>query len=124
MTSTTRFPEPRALSDAERRHPLAESGWKAVGSTVFEGEVDTLLIEKNGTHRMVELYEEYAWARDRRRLVWEDFLRLETEAGDRRGWVEALREKLDAYGHSVPNPRVWVARNEDYGADWVLAVEF
>jgi hypothetical protein len=121
---TVRYAEPRALTPLEHTHPLAESGWKAVGHTTLDGQADTLLLEKNGKHRVIELFEEYAWTSAKRCLVWDDFVRLETEDGDRRGWTQAIREKLESYGHAVPNPKVWVARNETYGADWLLGLEF
>ncbi len=121
---TVRYAEARVLTPLEHAHPLAESSWKAVGHTTLDGQADTLLIEKNGKHRVIELFEEYAWVSDKRCLVWDDFVRLETEVGDRRGWTEAICEKLESYGHAVPNPKVWVARNETYGADWLLGLEF
>jgi hypothetical protein len=121
---TVRYALPRALTPLEHAHPLAESGWKALGHTTLDGEADTLLLEKNGKHRVVELFEDYAWASDKRCLVWEDFVRLETEDGDRRGWTQAIAEKLESYGHAVPHPKVWVARNDTYGADWLLGLEF
>lgn len=119
-----RYAEARALTPLEHAHPLAESGWKVIGHTTLDGEEDTLLLEKNGKHRVVELFEEYAWVTDKRCLAWPDFVRIETEDGDRRGWTQAICEKLESYGHAVPNPKVWVARNETYGADWLLGLEF
>jgi len=119
-----RLPEPRALSAAERSHPLAESGWLAVAHTTMDGAVDSLLIEKGGRHRLIELYDDYRWCSDKRCLEWPDFVRIETEDGDRRGWTEAIADKLAVYGHAVSEPRVWVARNDDFGADWMLGLEF
>lgn len=121
---TVFYEEPRALTPLEHAHPLAESGWKAVAHTTLDGLEDTLLIQKNGKHRVIELFEEYAWASDKRCLAWDEFVRLETEVGDRRGWTQAICEKLESYGHAVPHPKVWVARNETYGADWLLGLEF
>jgi hypothetical protein len=119
------YPQARELTAVERKHPLAESGWMALAHTTLEGQPDSLLIHKNGKHRLLELYEEgYDWARQRHCHAWEDFIRVETERGDRTGWLEALHSKLEVYGHAVPAPRVWVALNEEFGADWVLALEF
>jgi hypothetical protein len=119
------YAAPRPLTPVERKHPLAESGWHAIGHTTLEGQVDTLLIAKHGHHRLLELFEDgYDWARQRQCLSWQDFIDLETERGDRKGWLEAIHQKLEVYGHAVPAPRVWVAKNEEFGADWVLALEF
>lgn len=120
----TRYEAPRAPTPAERSHPLAESGWQAVAHTTLDGEVDTLMLEKAGRHRLVELYDDYAWCRDKRRLAWEEFIRLQTETGDRRGWTDSIAEKMAAYGQARPSPAVWVARNDDFGADWLLGLEF
>ena len=38
-----RYANARALTELERHHPLAESGWHVVGHSTLEGEVDTLL---------------------------------------------------------------------------------
>jgi hypothetical protein len=121
---TVRYPSPRDLTQHEHAHPLAESGWKAVAHTTLDGEVDTLMIAKNGKHRVIELFSDYAWTSDKRCLSWDDFVRIETEDGDRRGWTQAITEKLESYGHAVPKPKVWVARNDQYGADWLLGLEF
>jgi hypothetical protein len=119
------YAQPRDLTPQERKHPLAESGWHVLAHTTMDGEVDSLLIEKHGKHRLLELFEEgYDWARERHCLKWQDFVTLETERGDRKGWLEAIHQKLEVYGHAVPEPKVWVARNDDYGADWLLALEF
>ncbi len=119
------YPKPRDLTVEERKHPLAESGWCAQAHTTLEGRPDSLLIFKRGKHRVLELYEDgYAWAQQRHCLEWPAFIAAQTERGDRRGWTEALHGKLEVYGHAVPEPRVWLARNEEYGADWVLALEF
>ena len=108
----------------EHAHPLAESGWKAVAHTTLDGAMDTLLIQKNNKHRVIELFDDYAWVSEKRCLAWEDFVRIETEDGDRRGWMDAIREKLESYGHAVQNPKVWVAHNETFRADWLLGLEF
>ena len=121
---TIRYAGPRTLSPVEHVHPLAESGWQVVGHSVVDGTVDTILIEKHGKHRLIELFDDYLWVSDKRCLHWDEFVRIETEDGDRRGWTEAISEKLEGYGHAVPHPKVWVARNEDYGADWMLGLEF
>ena len=123
-TETVRHDAPRPLNPLEQTHPLAESGWHVIGHSVLEGVVDTLLIEKRGKHRLIELFDDYTWVTQKRCLMWDEFVRIETEDGDRRGWTEAIAEKLQAYGHAVPHPKVWVARNEDYGADWMLGLEF
>jgi hypothetical protein len=119
------YASPRDLTVQERKHPLAESGWHAVAHTTLDGEMDSLLIAKNGKHRLLELYEEgYDWAHERHCLKWHDFVTTETERGDRAGWLAAIHQKLEVYGHAVPEPKVWVAKNDDYGADWLLALEF
>jgi hypothetical protein len=119
-----RYKEPRPLSPEERKHPLAESGWQVCAHTTLEGAVDTLLIAKNGKHRLLELYDDYLWAQERRALNWDAFIVEETERGDRKGWLESIEEKIDVYGFCVPNPKVWVAKNDDFGADWMIALEF
>lgn len=119
-----RLDEPRPMTPAERAHPLAESGWKASAQTTMDGNVDSVLIEKNGRRRLIELYDDYRWCSDKRCLEWADFVRLETETGDRRGWTESIADKLAVYGFAVAEPRVWVARNDDFGADWMLGLEF
>jgi hypothetical protein len=119
------YPKPRELEPHERKHPLAESGWHALAHTTLDGETDSLLITKHAKHRLLELYEEgYDWARERRCLNWQEFVDQETERGDRRGWLEAIHQKLEVYGHAVPEPKVWMAHNEDFSADWMLALEF
>ncbi len=119
------YPQPRDLSSDERRHPLAESGWTAVAHTTLDGAVDSLLIHKHGKHRLLELFEDgYSWAQERHCLVWQDFVTQEAENGGRKGWLEAIHAKLETYGHAVPEPKVWIARNDEFDADWVLALEF
>ena len=121
---STRYATPRALTDLERHHPLAESGWQVVGHSTLDGTVDTLLLERRGAHRLVELFEEYEWVKEKRKLSWPEFLETETEVGDRRGWIEAIHSKLEAYGHAIPEPHLWMARNDGFGADWMLGLEF
>jgi hypothetical protein len=123
-SDAVRHDVPRALNAIEHKHPLAESGWLVVGHSVLDDAVDTLLIVKNGRHRLIEIFDDYGWITEKRCLDWDEFVRVETEVGDRRGWTEAIFEKLEAYGHAVRTPKVWVARNDDYGADWVLGLEF
>jgi hypothetical protein len=123
--SVVMYPKPRDLEPLERKHPLAESGWHALAHTTLDGETDSLLITKHGKYRLLELFDEgYDWARERRLLNWEEFVEQETERGDRRGWLEAIHQKLEIYGHAVPEPKVWMAHHENFSADWMLALEF
>jgi hypothetical protein len=128
LTETTdesiRYASARALTDLERHHPLAESGWHVVGHSTLDGEMDTLLLERRGAYRLIELFEDYAWVTEKRKLSWPEFLEIETEVGDRRGWIEAIHSKLEAYGHAIPEPHLWMARNDGFGADWMLGLEF
>jgi hypothetical protein len=110
-----RYASARALTDLERHHPLAESGWHVVGHST---------LERRGAYRLIELFEDYAWVTEKRKLSWQEFLEIETEVGDRRGWVEAIHSKLEAYGHAIPEPHLWMARNDGFGADWMLGLEF
>lgn len=115
---------PRAINAAEHAHPLAERGWQALAHTTLEGVPDVLLLEKHGKHRLIELFEDYAWVKTKRCLAWNDFVREETERGDRVGWIKAIHEKLNVFGHCITEPHVWVGLNDDYGADWLLGLEF
>jgi hypothetical protein len=119
-----RYANARALTDLERHHPLAESGWHVVGHSTLDGEIDTLLLERRGAYRLIELFEDYEWVKEKRKLSWQEFLEVETEIGDRRGWVEAIHSKLEAYGHAIPEPHLWMAQNDEFGADWMLGLEF
>lgn len=121
---TITYPEPRPLDARVKRHPLGEDGWRAVAETQLDGQTDTVLLERDGRHRMIELYDEYGWCAGRRELAWREFLEDETESGDRDGWTRSIGEKLAAYGQVVAEPRVWVGRNEAIGGDWLLALEF
>jgi len=128
-THAQMYDSPRALSVKEGRHPLAESGWHVVGHTVLDNEPDTLLIE-NGllehsrVKRVLELFDDYAWAQAPRLLEWQEFVDRETEKGDRSGWAQSIAEKLEAYGVRVTKPKVWVALNKDFDGDWLLGLEF
>ena len=118
------YAQPRALDASEHEHPLAERGWLALAHTTLEGTPDVLLLEKHGKFRLIELFEDYAWVKNKRCLSWDDFVVQETERGDRKGWIDSIFEKLNVFGHSVPKPHVWVGFNDDYGADWLLGLEF
>ncbi len=115
---------PRVLTPAEHAHPLAEKNWLVLAHTTLEGVPDVLLLEKHGKFRLIELFETYAWVEKKRLLSWDAFVLEETERGDRAGWIASIAEKLNVFGHSVPNPHVWVGFNDDYGADWLLGLEF
>ena len=67
-----RYANARALTDLERHHPLAESGWHVVGHSTLEGDIDTLLLERRGAYRLIELFEDYAWVTEKRKLTWQD----------------------------------------------------
>ncbi len=118
------YDSPRALSETEKRHPLAESGWQVLGNTVLDNEPDTVLLEKSGVKRVLELFDDYAWALNPRLLEWQAFVDSETEKGDRSGWAHSIAEKLEAYGVSVTEPKVWMALNRDFDGDWLLGLEF
>ena len=118
------YDAPRAITADEHAHPLAERGWMALAHTTLEGVPDVLLLEKNAKRRLIELFESYDWVKSKRCLEWDEFVRVETERGDRAGWLAAIHEKLGVFGHSVPKPHVWVGLNDDYGADWLLGLEF
>ena len=99
---------PRPLTSLERKHPLAESGWHAIGHTTLEGQVDTLLIKKGGHHRLLELFEDgYEWARERQCLAWQEFIDLETERGDRKGWLDPCpMTRLTRPSEAALQPRI------------------
>lgn len=118
-----RFQGGRLLTERERRHPLAESGWRVSAASSLDGEVDALLIEKPDRQRFIELYEDYAWVREHRRLTWDEFAIEQAHFDDRPRWAEAIADKLALFGLIVPAPGVYLARNDEYGADWVLGLE-
>ena len=89
------YAQPRLLETFEQSHPLAERGWMALAHTTLEGTPDVLLLEKHGKFRLIELFEDYAWVKNKRCLSWDDFVREETERGDRKGWIDSIFEKLN-----------------------------
>ena len=123
-THAQMYDSPRAPTLQESRHPLIEEGWQVLGNTVLDDEPDTLLLESEGVKRVLELFEDYAWAQESRLLEWQDFLDNDVKGGDRDGWAQSIREKLEAYGSSVKEPKVWVAYNRDVRGDWLLGLEF
>jgi|GEM_PF-1972603 len=128
-THAQMYDSPRAFTESQGRHPLAKKGWHVLGHTVLDDEPDTLLIENgqlehSGVRRVLELFDDYAWAQTPRLLEWQDFVDIETEKGDRSGWAQSIAEKLEAYGVHVTEPKVWVALNRDFDGDWLLGLEF
>ena len=123
-THAQMYDSPRATTEKEGRHPLAESGWHALGHTVLDDEPDTVLLEHSGTRRVLELFDDYAWAQSPRLLEWQEFVDKETEKGNRSGWAQSIFDKLEAYGIRVTKPKVWVALNRDFDGDWLLGLEF
>ncbi len=103
------YAQPRALDALEHEHPLAERGWLALAHTTLEGTPDVLLLEKHGKFRLIELFEDYAWVKNKRCLAWDDFVREETERGDRKGWIDSIYEKLNVLVTACQNPMFgWV----------------
>jgi len=123
-THAQMYYSPRAFTEKEGRHPLLESGWHVLGNTVLDNEPDTLLVEHSGVKRVLELFEDYAWAQSTRLLEWQEFVDSETEKGDRNGWAQSIAEKLEAYGIHVTKPKIWLALNRDFDGDWLLGLEF
>ncbi len=128
-THAQMYDSPRAFTEKEGHHPLAEKGWHVLGHTVLDNEPDTLLLESgllehSRKRRVLELFDDYAWAQNPRLLEWQAFLDSETEKGDRSGWAQSIAEKLEAYGVEEKEPHIWLALNRDFDGDWLLGLEF